>query len=356
MFDLNLPPWLICSLLYVALVIAFGIFWPYIFQCQLIYSSWYPPGSRTKIAKPSDFGINYTEEVLTTKDGIKLRCYVITLDDIIEAKQAATILYFHAGTGNMGDRLPLVKVFNQKLGANVVMLSYRGYGFSEGKADEKGLRLDSQTLLDFVKEHDILQHTNLVAFGHALGGAVAIDLVSRNNSDFAGLILENTFLSIPKVISNIAPWLSYLTLLWHQKWPSETSIQNIINLPVLFISGAKDELVPIAHMKKLYQLCGSRQDRCWVEFATGSHNDTCLVPGYFDAIDDFVKGKILISQHWVHGGFMLDLLQVERLDSSSSSLQDTSDLYHRLLQHGPVEEQQLALEQLYDDETLYLTD
>lgn len=78
------------------------------------------------------------------------------------------------------------------------MLSYRGYGKSEGSPTEKGLRIDSQTLLDFVREHEILKDTPLVAYGQSIGGAVAIDLVSRNEDSFSGLMVENTFLSVVK--------------------------------------------------------------------------------------------------------------------------------------------------------------
>lgn len=76
------------------------------------------------------------------------------------------------------------------------MLSYRGYGKSEGSPNEKGFRIDSQTLLDFVREHEILKDTPLVAYGQSIGGAVAIDLVSRNEDSFSGLMVENTFLSL----------------------------------------------------------------------------------------------------------------------------------------------------------------
>lgn len=39
--------------------------------------------------------MKYTEETLITRDKIKLRAYVITLEDTDEAKRAPTILYFH---------------------------------------------------------------------------------------------------------------------------------------------------------------------------------------------------------------------------------------------------------------------
>jgi alpha-beta hydrolase superfamily lysophospholipase len=36
----------------------------------------------------------------------------------------------------------------------------------------------------------------LIAYGQSLGGAVAIYVVSHNEDDFDGLIIENTFLSV----------------------------------------------------------------------------------------------------------------------------------------------------------------
>jgi alpha-beta hydrolase superfamily lysophospholipase len=50
--------------------------------------------------------------------------------------------------------------------------------------------------LEYVKEHPVLSKTSLVAYGQSIGGAVAIDLVSRNEHVFSGLMLENTFLSL----------------------------------------------------------------------------------------------------------------------------------------------------------------
>ncbi|ORX52059.1 alpha/beta-hydrolase [Hesseltinella vesiculosa] len=300
LFKLSLPPWVAYVLSVTGVASVAGALLLYMYQCELIYPSSFPEGSRTEVAKPSDFGMKYTEETLVTKDKVKVRCYVITLEDPEQAKLAPTVLYFHANAGNMGHRLPIAKIFNLKFKTNVVMLSYRGYGFSEGKPNEKGIQIDSQTLLDYVKEHPILKHTKLVAYGQSIGGAVSIDLVSRNEDAFSGLIVENTFLSIPKLIPSVFPILKYFTVLCHQNWPSEVNIQRIVKTPVLFLSGGKDELIPSAHMARLHEACGSRQLKDIVEFPNGMHNDTCMQPGYFPAIREFletrvVKGEITVD-------------------------------------------------------------
>ena len=37
---------------------------------------------------------------------------------------------FHGNGGNLGHRVPLAKVFYMKMRCNVLMMSYRGYGFA----------------------------------------------------------------------------------------------------------------------------------------------------------------------------------------------------------------------------------
>lgn len=44
---------------------------------------------------PSDFGMQYTEENLKTKDGINLKSYIILQSNTEQAKRSPTILYFH---------------------------------------------------------------------------------------------------------------------------------------------------------------------------------------------------------------------------------------------------------------------
>jgi abhydrolase domain-containing protein 13 len=91
--------------------------------------------------------------------------------------------------------LPLAKVFYQRFGCNVVMLSYRGYGLSTGSPSEIGIRIDAQTALDYIKEHPILSQTTLVGYGQSLGGAVAVDVCQRNPKHVHALILENTWVA-----------------------------------------------------------------------------------------------------------------------------------------------------------------
>lgn len=98
--------------------------------------------------------------------------------------------------------MPIAKAVQDTLHCNVFMLEYRGYGLSTGTPDEAGLKIDAQTGLDYLRQRAETSDDSFVVYGQSLGGAVAINLVATNQEqgDIRGLILENTFLSIRKLI------------------------------------------------------------------------------------------------------------------------------------------------------------
>jgi len=227
---------------------------------------------------------------------------------------------FHGNGGNIGHRVPLAKVFYEKIRCNVLMVSYRGYGHSEGNPSEKGLKLDAQAALDYVKSHPVLSRGPTILYGQSIGGAVSIDLASRNPLAIQALILENTFLSLPRLIPTALPLLGPFSFLCHQKWDSASKIARIPRqTPVLMLSGTKDEVVPAEHMLGLWQLIEKRgrfiapQDNSvpnddpmthnrkvpvaatdvrslskFVELPDGTHNDTCVQHGYWMEVAEFI--------------------------------------------------------------------
>lgn len=89
------------------------------------------------------------------------------------------------------------------------------------------------------------------------------------------------------------PFLKHFTFLCHQQWPSEKSIRHIVNIPILFLAGGKDELVPPSHMVALHELNETRGEKTWVGFPNGMHNDTCMQAGYFTAIRNYLESHVL---------------------------------------------------------------
>ncbi|OTA93534.1 hypothetical protein M434DRAFT_395577 [Hypoxylon sp. CO27-5] len=262
----------------------------YFKQKALIYPSHMPPNSRTNVPRPSQFGIKDFEElVIPTNDGEKLSAFYIR-GPRGGRNSKCTILMFHGNAGNIGHRLPIARMLINYIGCNVFMLEYRGYGLSTGEPDEKGLTLDAQTALDYLRNRAETSSHKIIIYGQSLGGAVSIKLVSKNQhaGDIAGLILENTFLSMRSLIPSVIPPARYLTMLCHQVWPSESILPSITEVPILFLSGLQDEIVPPAHMRKLYELA-TTPTKIWKPLPGGDHNSSVLEEGYFEAISDFVS-------------------------------------------------------------------
>lgn len=216
------------------------------FISEIIYPRNLPPGARTEVPRPPQFGIeNYEELSLPTPDGETISGFLVKPDNKAKARPV-TILTFHGNAGNVGHRLPIAKVLANEMHCTTLMLEYRGYGLSTGTPSEKGLAIDAQTGLDYLRRRDDLKGNKIVVYGQSLGGAVSIDLVAKNKGtgDIHGLILENTFLSIAKMIPSVIPVARYLTPLCHEYWRSEEMIGQITDIPILLLSGLRDEIVP----------------------------------------------------------------------------------------------------------------
>lgn len=207
-----------------------------------------PPNSRTEVPRPNQFNIkDYEELIIPTDDGEKLSAFYIRGPRGSMGRTApVTVLMFHGNAGNIGHRLPIARMLINYTGCNVFMIEYRGYGLSTGEPDEAGLMTDAQTALDYLRDRAETRDHKLVVYGQSLGGAVSIRLVAKyqKRGDICGLILENTFLSMRKLIPSVIPPAKYLTLLCHQVWPSDAHIAQINKVPILFLSGLQDEIVP----------------------------------------------------------------------------------------------------------------
>ncbi|KAJ7486436.1 alpha/beta-hydrolase [Mycena galericulata] len=283
-------------------------------QKYLVYPSAFAKRPR-EVSRPSELGLEYSNVQLTTSDGAVLHCYFLhqerqsssriremapndfpRIDSAFvppanyrNSPAIATVIMFHGNGMNYGDCIYGAKRFVMRH-CNVLILSYRGYGDSKGIPSEKGLRLDAQAALDYVNAYSQLSSTPVILYGTSLGGAVAIDLASRNPSTISALIVENTFQSLPLVVRDW-PVIGSFSFLCFQKWNSAAKLPRISpTIPILMLSGERDEVVPKKHMAALWEIARKRggDDDRFESFAGGMHADTFTCPEYWDKVGEFL--------------------------------------------------------------------
>lgn len=248
---------------------------------------------------PDKYELPYEPVNIKTEDGEKLQSYLMLHDPKDRNYKNKTILILSPNAGNIGQFLPIVKHIFSNLKYNVFIYSYRGYGLSTGTPSEAGLKKDADAVMKFINSHPQLSQSSVVPYGRSLGGAVAIYITAKYGNQISGMILENTFLNIPKVIPHIFPFLKYLSFMCTEYWDSENDIKLINpDIPCLFLSGSKDEIVPPEHMATLYETVGEANGsdrnvvKVWAQY-DAHHNDTIIAPGYWDTWEQFMEGMVI---------------------------------------------------------------
>jgi len=262
---------------------AAALYW---FQDKLLYYPSMPPGAREQFADPAEFRLGhcFQEIFITTPDGERIQAWFFKQE---HADEVATILFFHGNAGNLSHRLPNIQELFEKVGCNVMIVSYRGYGKSTGTSTESGLKIDAQSALDYLIGRDDINSKKIIVFGRSLGGAVGIQLIAKNEDKICALIVENTFLSVGHMVDLLFPFLSRMKFLSTNKWDSETEIVKI-SIPILFLVGEKDSLVPCSHPKQLYEKAINSLGREIKSFPQGNHMDCWLQPMYYLYFKNFV--------------------------------------------------------------------
>jgi fermentation-respiration switch protein FrsA (DUF1100 family) len=222
---------------------------------------------------PTPAGIDDIE--LTTSDNLRLRAWVGS-----EAREGA-VLMFH---GNGGDRSSYAGTFAgfARLGLRPLLIDYRGYGGSEGEPTEEGLYNDAEAALAWLREQGARK---VVLWGYSLGSGVAVELARRH--EIAGVILDAPFDSAVAVAKEVYPALP-VGLLMLDRYASIDKIADI-GCPLLVFHGDADQVVPLAHGRRLFE--AAREPKRWVLVPGGGHDDLRLVAGanYWSVVDEFLK-------------------------------------------------------------------
>ncbi len=228
-------------------------------------------------ATPQDWGLEYEDVNLTTVDGKQLHGWYIPHPD-----SNRVVLIFHGNAGNISHRGESVRIFH-RMGLNVFIIDYRGYGKSQGKAGESGLYKDANAAWQYLTQDRNIDKDHIIIFGRSLGGAVATNLATEVQP--AALILESTFSSVDEFAKLLFPIMSRV-LVSRYHFNTLTKIKKI-NSPLLVLHSPADEMIPFYMGKDVFE--AANQPKYFVTMK-GDHNNGFMLsqPDYEQELKKFI--------------------------------------------------------------------
>lgn len=186
-----------------------------------------------------------------------------------------------------------------RLGAEVVVYDYRGYGFSEGTADVASFRNDALAIYDKVARE--YPGRRVVVYGYSLGTAIAAHVAAERR--VGGLVLAAAFASAEEelpvfaqrmglpadAIRGLAPDDLAKTAFDEVAMVREAGRRNA-GAPLLMLHGRDDTLVPLAQGREVFQASPVKQ-KTFVELPGADHRETVSAEGTFRALGAFLAGR-----------------------------------------------------------------
>ena len=106
---------------------------------------------------------------------------------------------------------------------------------------------DARAAHDWLLNRSGLVAGQIVLFGRSLGGGVAVDLAADRGA--RGIVLQNTFTTIPDVAARLFPWLPVRRLMTN-RYDSLSKIGRYGG-PAFFSHGTEDTLTPYASAEQV---------------------------------------------------------------------------------------------------------
>jgi pimeloyl-ACP methyl ester carboxylesterase len=152
-----------------------------------------------------------------------------------------TVLYSHGNGDNIADSQKSIPQFI-KLGYNILIWDYRGYGRSTGKLDgQDGLLSDAESVYQWLNSRGYAG--GIVLYGYSLGSGIALYLAHRHPGH--EVLLEAAYDSLTSVAQDHFPVFPVKLIL---KYPMPAALWAAdVIAPVLIVHGTRDTVIPPDH-------------------------------------------------------------------------------------------------------------
>jgi pimeloyl-ACP methyl ester carboxylesterase len=179
------------------------------------------------------------------------------------AQPAALAVYFHGNCERI-DQMAHIVAGYRRLGVNVLIPEYRGYGRSVGEPSQATIGADMRQWMKQMSKRPEVDGRRVFYHGRSVGSGVACELARTDPP--AGLILETPFVSIAGMSWRfLAP-----PLLVRDPYRNDAVVRKA-TWPMLIFGATQDGVVGVEGARRLRDVAPAGLTT-YVEFAT-SHND-----------------------------------------------------------------------------------
>lgn len=160
---------------------------------------------------------------------------------------ATTVLILHGRSANVSTRAGAMRRLAGD-GFGVLMIDWRGYGASDGRPSEAGLRSDARGAYAWLRAQGVAP-ARLVVIGQSLGNAAAARLAAER--PVAALVLVSPFTRLPDALGARLPWLPARWLPWRRNRFEVAGYVARLDVPVGLVASASDGMVPLSESAKV---------------------------------------------------------------------------------------------------------
>lgn len=192
-----------------------------------------------------------------------------------------SLIYFH-GNGEIVSDYDDMEDAYRRLGAELIVCDYRGYGKSQGLPTLRTVLQDAHMIYETLRSKCFPKP--VFVMGRSLGSASAIELCA-NHKEIAGCIIESGYADPIPLVERRGLKVQSIT-------PEDDAIFNNsrkiaqLTCPLLIMHGAEDCLISPKEAELNYQQAGSRLKTLKILDGVG-HNDIIMAKSYFPCLQEF---------------------------------------------------------------------
>lgn len=252
---------------------------------------------------PEQFYLIYEKIFFKSTDGVELSGWFVPAGG---GETNKTMIVCHGWGSNKGEILKDTW-FLAENGFNLFYFDFRMSGESKGKMASLGYleTRDLEGAIRFLKTVKTEESSQLYLYGCSMGASVVV-YAARHYKDIKAIILESPFLSYKSVIKNWSwgrlkvPYFPMVMMtLYFVRFKLKidpelySPVSNIsdVSTPTLIISGDNDDLVSVEQVKRLFELCSSKEKYLWI--VKGSSHAKCPEVGgkvFIEKVMEFLNG------------------------------------------------------------------